>query len=50
MIWKIAIAWIAFDAIIYIWMWFDNAYYRCNFPKKFNRILNAFTEEVDEEE
>ena len=41
----ILLAWLAFVAIVYLYMWFDNAYYAYNLPEVYRKILDTFTEE-----
>ena len=45
----ILISWAAFAGLIYLALWFDTIYYRCNLPQVCRNVLNAFTEEDEED-
>lgn len=37
--------WLVFDALIFIWAWFDDLYYSKDLKSKFSRIKKSLTEE-----
>lgn len=39
------IALAVFDAIVYVYMWYDDSYYKHNLGEKFKKIRDCFTEE-----
>ena len=45
MILKCILAWLVFDLIVYLAMWFDTAYYKYNLPALTRKIIESFTEE-----
>lgn len=44
----IILIWAAVLIVFYLGVWFEYAYYRHNLPKKFNALVEAFTEEGEE--
>ncbi len=42
--WVLA-GWLAFDAVVFVWAWWDDFYYTHNVKKVFGRLKEAFTEE-----
>ncbi len=49
MVWKIITIWLAFDALVYLFMWFETIYYRHDLPRVYHKVLEAFTEEDEDE-
>lgn len=41
----VLLGWAAFVALVYLFMWLDNVYYRHNLPEVYQKILDTFTEE-----
>lgn len=41
----ILLAWLAFNAVVYVAMWFDVMYYRNHLASKFRMLLASMTEE-----
>lgn len=37
--------WLAFDALVYLYIWLDVLYYKYNFPRVFKNVKEALTEE-----
>lgn len=50
MISYILLGWVVFLTIFYVAVYFEYAYFYFNLPRKFRLLLEAFTEESDEEE
>ena len=44
-----SIGWLVFLLLFYTAVWFEYAYYRYNLPAKFRVLLEAFTEEDEEQ-
>ena len=41
----VILAWLAFDLVVYLFMWFEPIYYKHDLPTVYRKILDSFTEE-----
>ena len=37
--------WLAFDAVVFLWVWLDDMYYAHDWKRKLKRMKDALTEE-----
>ena len=44
--WQLVLAvWLAFDAVVFLWVWLDDMYYAHDWKRKLKRMKDALTEE-----
>ena len=41
----VLIVWLAFDAVVFLWVWLDDMYYAHDWKRKLKRMKDALTEE-----
>lgn len=41
----VILVWLAFDLLVYLFMWFETIYYKHDLPTVYKKVLDSFTEE-----